>query len=491
MAIQANRATPSASKLIGDATRPRVEVPMIQALTRYTVQQLRAAGVAQEIVAEQVGISVRSVRRIEAEPPIADPSDANLRSSRRVGRSSKTASFRALVVEELRAVPNLLTVELLRRAKLKGYAGKKSAFFAMVRSVRKREVPFICRFEGLPGEFTQHDFGQVDVRFVDGTTRRVKFFASRLKWSRFAAVSLVANETAETLTRTVLEHFLTLGGIPRLAVFDRPKTVALKWEKDGKITEWNPVFAQAAMEMGFTAEVCWPYSPNQKGSVERIVGWVKTSFFKQRRFLDMEDVETQLAEWLIEANEQTPSRATGELPTKRRSEELPRLRAPRVTPDEFAIRRPIQVGRTGYVTFEGRQFSVDPGLTGRTGTLYVHRDRLRIVVDGHETVFDRRPEVSRVTRPEHRELRLKALTSRGREYGARQHVLDLGRAAELFLTELRHRNAKQGEFVARLHELLQTHGDDAMRQAFRAAVDVGRFDVDYIAALLPAREVAA
>jgi hypothetical protein len=32
----------------------------------------------------------------------------------------------------------------------------------------------VVRFEGLPGEFSQHDFGQVDVRFLDGSTRRVQ-----------------------------------------------------------------------------------------------------------------------------------------------------------------------------------------------------------------------------------------------------------------------------------------------------------------------------
>ena len=44
----------------------------------------------------------------------------------------------------------------------------------------------MVRFEGLPGEFSQHDFGHVDVKFVDGRKQRVHFFASRLKYSRFA-----------------------------------------------------------------------------------------------------------------------------------------------------------------------------------------------------------------------------------------------------------------------------------------------------------------
>ena len=32
------------------------------------------------------------------------------------------------------------------------------------------------------------------VRFLDGTSRRIRFFASRLKWSRLVAVTLVSDD---------------------------------------------------------------------------------------------------------------------------------------------------------------------------------------------------------------------------------------------------------------------------------------------------------
>jgi hypothetical protein len=66
-----------------------------------------------------------------------------------------------------------------------------------VASLRPKEVKPLVRFEGLPGEFSQHDFGQVDVQFIDGTARRIRFFASRLKYSRWVRVSLVKDESVE------------------------------------------------------------------------------------------------------------------------------------------------------------------------------------------------------------------------------------------------------------------------------------------------------
>ena len=88
----------------------------------------------------------------------------------------------------------------------------------------------------------------------------------------------------------------------------------MKWNERGEVTECNPVYAYAALELGFTAEVCWPYRVNQKGSVENLVGSMKGSFFKQRRFHDRHDLVEQLGEWLREMNHQRPNRATGEIP---------------------------------------------------------------------------------------------------------------------------------------------------------------------------------
>ncbi|MGQ0642136.1 MAG: hypothetical protein ACT4P6_15420, partial [Gemmatimonadaceae bacterium] len=105
---------------------------------------------------------------------------------RRPGRRSKVAAYRDHVTAWLKEDPELLSVELLRRAKLAGYDGAKSALYALVRTVRPSTLRPVIRFEGLPGEFTQHDFGEVLVHFLNGTTERVHFFASRLKYSRWA-----------------------------------------------------------------------------------------------------------------------------------------------------------------------------------------------------------------------------------------------------------------------------------------------------------------
>lgn len=488
-------AQPREPKTAVSLPAPTIEVDagseMHTQLTRHAVQVLAKAGVTQTAIGEQLGVSTRTVRRILREAPVTDVDDAEARRRRNVGRPAVAAPFESFVVETLSESPELKTLEVLRRARERGYDGGKTAFYDLVARLRDDHPEWVMRFEGLPGEFSQHDFGQVDVSFVDGGRKRMKFFASRLKYSRYVAVSLVPNEKAETLVRGVLDHFVAFGGVPLLAVFDRPKTVAKRWRKDGTITDWNPVFSQAAMDIGFGAEVCWPRSPRQKGSVENLVGWVKGSFFKQRRFRDEADLLDQLAEWHVHVNEHRPSRATGEVPAARLAAERARMRPPRVTPDELALRLTAYVGPTGYVRFENHSYAMPPRAAGMVAKLFIYRNRIRIEAGRYEAIHERRAGDSGVsTLPDQRAEQLASLSgARGRRYLARQHLLELGDPAEVFLTALVHRNPK-GWYrdVERIHKLLQQCGNDAIRRALRAAVDVDRADADYIEHIVRPRQ---
>jgi len=272
--------------------------------------------------------------------------------------------------------------------------------------------------------------------------------------------------------------------VPLLAVFDRPKTIALSWGKDGRVTEWNPTFAGVALDLGLGVELCWPGSPEQKGAVENLVGWVKGSFFKQRRFLDDEDLGRQLAEWHDGVNTRRPSRATGLVPAERLTEERPRLRPLRVAPEDLVLRFPVVVGATGYVRHAAQPYSMPPESIGLGGTLYLGRDTVRIVAGRHEAVHRRRPAPGApATLPEHRAQHVAAVSgTRARRYMKREHLLALGGDALAYLTELVHRRPRLWvRDVDRLHELLDRHGDEALRGAFARGLADGLFGYEYVA----------
>jgi transposase len=247
--------------------------------------------------------------------------------------------LRSVIAEILAGEPQWLSVEVLRRVKLKGYEGGKTALYELIRELRPKTSRPLGRFEGLAGALTQHDFGHVDVRFLNDTEKRGHFCASRLTYSRWVEVTVVPDERTETLVRTFVDHFAAIGGVPLWAVFDRPKTVALKWTRDGQVTDWNPLFAGVALDRRVGIDVCWPAAPGQKGSIENLVGWVKGSFFKQRRFVADDDLRQQLAERRTEVNTQRPCRATKIIPAVRLQEERPRLRSLQVAPADLALPR--------------------------------------------------------------------------------------------------------------------------------------------------------
>jgi len=455
---------------------------MYGAMKRHEIQTLKRAGLSNRRVVEVSSVSKRSIQRIAKEAPVADTTASE---GRRVGRPSKVEALRGTVKEILTKEPALLTVEILRRAKELGYVGAKSALYELVAELRTSEVLPMVRFEGLPGEFSQHDFGHVEVHYLSGGSERIHFFASRLKYSRWSEVRIVPDEKVESLVRALLSSFEAFGGVPLVAVFDNPTTVVLR--RDGTSIEWNPTFGQVALDYRFAPELCTPGRANQKGSVENLVGWVKGGFFKVRRFHDRADMEDQLGGWHGEVNRERPSRATGVVPAERMVEERKRLRPLSIPSSDYALRFPVMVGPTGLVEHEKLRYSMPPESIGFPATLFLYGDRVRIVARRYEAVHPRRPASGNISfLPEHRAAMLASVSGkRAQLYFKRQQLLELGADALELLTEIVHRHPRTwpGEVEA-LFDLLQEVGEVRLQRALKHAVSRRLFGARFVADLI-------
>src|SRR5438445_9990180 len=198
--------------------------------------------------------------------------------------------------------------------------------------------------------------------------------------------------------------------------------------------------------MGIGVEVCWPYRPQEKGSVENLVGFVKGSFFKVRRFHDEQDLDQQLLDWQQEGNEERPCRATGVIPAVRLAEEASRLRPLKVRPEDLALRIPVYVGPTGTVLHEGHAYSMPPEAISMPGTLYLYAERVRIVAGRHEVTHPRKfvPHENS-TLAAHRAALVAAVSGkRGKRYLKRQQLLGLGEQACRYLHESVNTRAREG-----------------------------------------------
>ena len=109
-------------------------------LKRHEIEVLLKAGHAKIEVAGLAGVSLSSIKRISSGAPVVHVDDAAERAKRQIGRPSLVENFRKLVVEILQEKADLPSVEVLRRVRGAGYAGSKSALYALVASLRPQEV---------------------------------------------------------------------------------------------------------------------------------------------------------------------------------------------------------------------------------------------------------------------------------------------------------------------------------------------------------------
>jgi len=422
-------------------------------------------------------VSVRSVRRVLSEPK---PDLAALNGDAvgpGPGRPSCAEPFRHQVATLLESESELSTVELLRRCREGGYAGGKSAFYDLVKSVRKPSVGAepIVRFEGVPGEYAQFDFGERWIEYVGGTRRKVIAFVGRLKYSRHVHVEVVPDQKAETLVRAVVACLEAWRCVPLIWVFDNPKTV--RTSAIGQPIVIHSYLAGLAAELNAAVLLCTPHQPQQKGSVERGVGWFKNGFLAQRRFVDAADLQSQLTTWLADANGTRPSDATGVIPATRLAQEQTALRDRPLpfTAAQFALRLPATVLPTGTVHILGTTYSVDPKRVGAPAMVLLRATEVEIVIGGSRCVHRRVDHCDLPQRlPEHRREMLGAVFGeRKRNSFQRQCLWELGRDAQDFLEGLVHRCGADATGwyrpVAQLYALLEEHGDSVLREAMASA----------------------
>lgn len=435
-------------------------------------------------VTEKTDVSKSTVRRVIEEEPIRDPKATQEERSARMGRPSKLEPVRADVERWLEEDPAVQSGVIFERLRQKGCEAKKSAVYDFVRKLRPPKDDGIVRFEAVAGEFVQHDFGQFRVLYSDtGEREVVHFFASRLKYSRLIHVTIVPDEKLESLCFALLDAYAYLGGLPLISVFDNPKTVVIK--REGRDVVWNETFAQFAVEIGMTPDAHWPRRPNEKGSVENLVGFVKSSFFKVHRFRNRADLEERLETWHHEVNDERSCRATGEIPRVRFLLEEPRLKPVQIPAGGYALRFTRVVRTDGYCEFESLRYFAGFDYVGRSLTLRVSRDEVAIFAGADFVArHPRQPLNGKYSiLPEQRPQVLQKPGAR--PYSKRQLLLDLCPAAEWFLTELRHRRPDTWkDDVDAAYELLERYGDEAVRDALVEAARQSMAGSEYLEAIL-------
>ena len=185
------------------------------------MQLLHKRGKSQRQIARELGHSRMTVARALQEPVDRRPQQRR--------RSSIVDPYREQIERWLKeGLTAERMLELARADPAQPYRGGHSVFRGAVHRERLRQkqdtVDVPARFEGLPAEYLQVDWGEIRHFPFSQAPRGTRYFlACRLKYSRWTWVWFTHNMRQETLLRGLVACFCALGWVPWVLVFDNMK----------------------------------------------------------------------------------------------------------------------------------------------------------------------------------------------------------------------------------------------------------------------------
>jgi transposase len=233
-----------------------------------------------------------------------------------------------------------------------------------LRAERDRLAEATLRFETAPGRQAQVDWGTTWAE-IGGQRERVQVFVMVLGYSRRLYVEFTQDQQLATLIACHEHAFDWFGGLTEELLYDNPKTVVLKRDREGRVIAWNPQFWDFARYYGFTPRLCRPYRAQTKGKVESGVKYVKRSFVLGRPFLSWEALNPTVQEWVVRVADQRIHGTTFRKPAEAFAEE--HLRSHRGRPP-YAMQTSLlrTVARDCLVTVETNRYSVPATYVGQT-----------------------------------------------------------------------------------------------------------------------------
>jgi transposase len=341
---------------------------MLRSRTVNTIHDLAAQGKSIQEIAQTLSIARNTVRKYLRHPEAVLPKP-------RPPRASKLDAFKVQIRTWVLEDHCTNCEELLVRLQKVGYRGGISILKEFVHPLRPAVAGHapVKRYETKPGEQVQFDWGEF-VYEHEGHSHKFYGFTAVLGYSRMRFVTFVKRCDTPTLIRCLMEAFEYFGGLPKVALTDRMKSVLLQME-DHK-PRWNPRFADFMASIAVAPRVCKAYTPQTKGKVERTVSVVKQSLWAGISFTDLDDLNRQAHAWCERINARV-HRTTHARPVDRLDDEhlLP-------LPQAFAWERfateERKVTWDGYLSYDGVLYGL-PGTLTLAGKQVQVRERKGVV----------------------------------------------------------------------------------------------------------------
>lgn len=313
---------------------------------------------------------------------------------RRAPAGSVADGFEPRIRELLQAFPQMRSTVIAERV---GWPYSIRTLSGKVAELRPLYLPPdpSGRTVYLAGEIAQHDFWfppiQLPVGFgQDRAAKQLPVLTMITGYARHVDGLLIPSRTAQDLFAGWWRLIARLGAVPRALVWDGEGAVG-RYRRGGSVLTADTHAFRGVL--GTKVVICKPADPEAKGLLERVHGYLETSFLPGRSFTGPAEFNAQLSGFFAQANRRW-RRAMGCAPADRiAADKQAMLPLPPVAP-ATGWRASLRLPRDYYVRLDSNDYSVDPAVIGRRIEVAADLDRVRAFCDGrvvadHERVWAR------------------------------------------------------------------------------------------------------
>ena len=413
-------------------------------------------------IASQLGIHHSVVTRVLATNGVPRPACA---------RPSKLDSFIPFVQDTLQRYPRLAASRVSAMCRERGFQGSDSHFRRLVARLRPRPpAEAYLRLRMFPGEQAQADWGHFGTIQIGRAQRALLAFVLVLSYSRRIFLRFFLGGQTENFLRGHEAAFGAFGGVPRVVLYDRLKSAVL--ESVGNAIHFNPVLLAFSTHYHFEPRPVAKARGNEKGRVERAIGYVRESFFAALQHHGLDDLNQRAQAWCDGTAMQRPwpedkSLTVAQAFAQEQSKLLP------LPPDGFPVdeRREVAIGKTPYARFDQNDYSVPHELVRRTLTVVASLTTVRVldastVVAEHLRSFSRHEQIED---PRHIEGLVEA-KEKGRKHRGYFRLYHAVPSSEELVRRLAESGENLGSATSYLLRLLDEHGAVALHKAIQATL---------------------
>lgn len=239
-------------------------------------QQVLVHGLSKRAACEKYGLGWQTLNKILAH---AEPPGYRQRQSRPKRVLAPVLPIIHEILEADRKAPKKqrhTARRIFERLKAEyGYTGGKTVVEEAVRAWKQTHQAVFLPLTHSPGE-AQVDFGEATIR-QGGIERKVALFVMTLPYSGAIFIQAFPRECTETFLEGHRLAFEFFGGVPRRISYDNSAIAVIEVLK-GRERKLTKEFLRLQSHYLFQEHFCLVRTPNEKGHVERLIGFARRNF---------------------------------------------------------------------------------------------------------------------------------------------------------------------------------------------------------------------